>query len=344
MHPKAVKAIRARIVSVPPKTLHAYVLAQLYNTPEDALPVLAAFFGALTPPPMLHCARCHANYAEEENSNRACHVAHDNESADVEWVGPDRNGEEYETTWGCCGRTVKGEDGDPPKGWCYEGMHTTDRKRARFREDAESDDDMLFSCDELKCRNIPAHPPRASGGARAPPVDDDTGSEGTEDTDIVEIVSDVGSLGNRAKAKGNSKGKDKGKGKSKARVAKPRTPAQQAEGNGESSKTGGVGAPARVTSAPKQHSNTEPRSTGGRARKKTAAVAAHPAASPPPDSEPLPPGGRRPRSVTETDPVEPAPRATRSRGRGGGETANEKTTTDVEGGGRKRRKVASSAT
>ncbi|KAI0265821.1 hypothetical protein BC834DRAFT_154261 [Gloeopeniophorella convolvens] len=212
---------------------------------------------------------------------------------------------------------------------------------------------MLVSCGELECRNIPARPPRASGGAkraRAPPVEDDTddndtGSEGMEDTDVVEIVSDVDSLGNKAKAK--AKAKSNGKSKGKSRVAKPRPPArpQQAESNAESSKTGSMGAPAPAPSVLKQHSNTKPRSTGGRARKRTAAAAIHPAASPPPaNSEPLPSGGRRPRSIAKTDLVGLVPRATRSRGRGGGETADGRpTTTDVEGGGRKRRKVASNA-
>ncbi|KAI0265823.1 hypothetical protein BC834DRAFT_154287 [Gloeopeniophorella convolvens] len=329
-----VRAIRARVASVHPKTLHAYMLAHLPTAPQDVLTVLATFFSALAAPALLHCVRCHTDYADAENSDRACHIGHDDNTMNTEWVGPGRTGEEYMATWGCCDQTVEGYE-DPPDGWCFEGMHTTDRKRACFRADADSDDDMLVSCDELKCLNIPTHPRRASGGAkrvRAPPVedntdDDDTGSEGT---DVVKIVPSAASLRNKAKAKG----------KGKARVAKRRAPARQAESNAESSKTGGVGAPAPAQSAPKQHSNTKPRSTGGRARK-TAAVTVHPAASPPPGS--LHPGGSRPRSVATTDPGEPVLRATRSRGRGGGETADGKTTTDVEGGGRKRRKIASSA-
>ncbi|KAH9014018.1 hypothetical protein EDB85DRAFT_893725 [Lactarius pseudohatsudake] len=48
----------------------------------------------------------------------------------------------------------------PPDGWCYEGMHTTDVKRARFRADSTSDGDMLEPCDELDCHTIRSPPPR----------------------------------------------------------------------------------------------------------------------------------------------------------------------------------------
>ncbi|KAI0265816.1 hypothetical protein BC834DRAFT_969775 [Gloeopeniophorella convolvens] len=238
-----VQAIHAHVASVPPKTLQAYVLAQLPTTPQDALPVLAAFFTALTPPPLLHCARCHADYTDVENNDRACCVGHDDDDPEIERVWGRYS--EYQTRWGCCDQTVEGDDGDEPDGWCYEGMHTTDRRDARFRADADSDDDKLVSCRRRKCRNIPARPPRASGGAkraRRPPVidstddDDDDDDTGSEDTDVVEIVSDVGPL--RDKAKGTGTDKDK------ARVAKPRVPAQQAEGSAGGSKTGSVSAPA----------------------------------------------------------------------------------------------------
>ncbi len=51
-------------------------------------------------------------------------MPHDDESAIVDRIRTGL-GAEYETLWGCCGRTVDG-DGDqgPPDGWCYEGKHT----------------------------------------------------------------------------------------------------------------------------------------------------------------------------------------------------------------------------
>ena len=44
-------------------------------------------------------------------------------------------------------------DGDqgPPDGWCYEGFHTTDVKRARFRADSTPQDDKLISCRRMRC-------------------------------------------------------------------------------------------------------------------------------------------------------------------------------------------------
>jgi len=70
---------------------------------------------------------------------------HDDDSTEV------KHGE---TTWGCCGNTVKGAD--TPLGWCYEGKHTTDRQKARYREDYENaddeDEDGLQSCEQRKCK------------------------------------------------------------------------------------------------------------------------------------------------------------------------------------------------
>lgn len=123
--PPTSEALRALITSIPPKTLHAYVLAHIPDTPPDTLFALTSFFATLTPPPLLHCVRCHADYIEVENSDRSCRVPHDDDSTNVEWVGLTRGGSEYETHWGCCGKTVEGEgDLGPPDGWCYEGMHT----------------------------------------------------------------------------------------------------------------------------------------------------------------------------------------------------------------------------
>jgi len=139
--------LHALIASVPPQTLHAYTLAHLSPNPPSAFPfadpaaglilhapptppsattisALTNFFSKLTPPPKLHCVRCHQNYFELENTDWSCRVPHDDESAIVDRVRTGL-GAEYETLWGCCGKTVEG-DGDqgPPDGWCYEGRHT----------------------------------------------------------------------------------------------------------------------------------------------------------------------------------------------------------------------------
>ncbi|KAF6746188.1 hypothetical protein DFP72DRAFT_923372 [Ephemerocybe angulata] len=39
----------------------------------------------------------------------------------------------------------------PPDGWCYEGMHTIDTRRARFRADSSLQDDKLVSCAARRC-------------------------------------------------------------------------------------------------------------------------------------------------------------------------------------------------
>lgn len=161
--------LRRLIASVPPQTLHTYTLAHLdpLSSPDPAaLTVLFNFFATLAPPPRLHCVRCHKGYFQVENTDRSCLVPHDDESAEVERVGASSRskglGTEYETLWGCCGKTVEG-DGDmgPPDGWCYEGKHTTDMKRARFRADSTPYDDKLASCERLRCHR----PPLSSLGA-----------------------------------------------------------------------------------------------------------------------------------------------------------------------------------
>ena len=124
--PPTPEALLSLVTPIPPKTLHAYVLAHIQDSPPDTLAALASFFAALKPPPLLHCVRCHADFTEVDNDDRSCRVPHDDDSANVEWVGRSgRDGCEYETEYDCCGKTVDGEgDLGPPDGWCYEGMHT----------------------------------------------------------------------------------------------------------------------------------------------------------------------------------------------------------------------------
>ncbi|KAH9053255.1 hypothetical protein EDB87DRAFT_1569468, partial [Lactarius vividus] len=313
--PPTPEALHAFISTIPTKTLHAYVLAHLPIAPPDTLAALASFFATLAPPPRLHCVRCHSDYTEVENDDRSCHVPHDDESADVQRVGMGRGGSDYETHYGCCGKTVDGEgDLGPPDGWCYEGMHTTDVKRARFRADSTPANDMLDSCFRLNCHNIRArlpgarpHPSSSTGGVRAkrarPPPgdladnDDDEDDDGnasryTEDSGIAEIARGVGAMGQKAKGPRRTK--------AVARKPKPSTAST-------------VETPARAhvrIKAP--HGARESDAESSKAGSISIVV--------------------RSRS------------ATRSRVRGsGGETADEKATTNAEGKVRKRRKLAGGA-
>ncbi|KAI0355341.1 hypothetical protein OH77DRAFT_1454530 [Trametes cingulata] len=223
-----VASLTAHISSIPPKVLHAYVLARIPSQPEEALPTLAGFFAELAPPPKLHCVRCHKDYVEVENDDRSCLVPHDDESAEVERVGaakranrvPGTVGATFETLWGCCGKIVEG-DGDqgPPDGWCYEGKHTTDIKRARFRADSTPQDDKLVSCLRLNCHGIRSQLPRGARTTRKRPrstnykeasTDEDAGlSEGGSDSGMDEIVGKTPAGAKRGRGSGGGKGKAK---------------------------------------------------------------------------------------------------------------------------------------
>lgn len=127
-----IQELTGQLASIPPKTLHSYIISQIPKSSSDTVAHLQAFFSDVSPPPRLHCVRCHQDYVDIENTDRSCLVAHDDESAMVERVGTSTKrgrgagaGATFETLWGCCGKTVEG-DGDqgPPDGWCYEGRHT----------------------------------------------------------------------------------------------------------------------------------------------------------------------------------------------------------------------------
>ena len=123
--PPTPEALHSLVTSIPAKTLHGYVLDNIPAAPPDTLTALASFFATLSPPPFLHCVRCHEDYTDVENDDRSCRVPHDDDSAEVEWAGYKRGDSDYETHYSCCGKTVEGEgDLGPPDGWCYEGMHT----------------------------------------------------------------------------------------------------------------------------------------------------------------------------------------------------------------------------
>ena len=194
------EALHSLVASIPPKTLHAYVLDNMPAAPPDTLASLASFFATLSQPQLLHCVRCHKDYVDVENGNRSCRMPHDENNIDIEWVGHRGRNSEYETEYHCCGKTVDGEgDEGPPDGWCFEGKHTvssstisfhpfpgvkstihiylhllnfcttqqTDVRLARYRDDAESGDDKLKTCLSLKCHKIRARRPTTKTAATA---------------------------------------------------------------------------------------------------------------------------------------------------------------------------------
>jgi len=212
--------------------------------------------------------RCHKDFVEVENDDRSCLVPHDDESAEVERVGINLNlsfvggdgkggkrrgkgrtggeGSTFETLWGCCGKVVEG-DGDqgPPDGWCYEGKHTTDTKRARFRSDSTLQNDKLVSCLKLNCHGIRSRLGRSGAssvvgtqrGRKRGRVglnykeasDHDDGdedmSEGAEDSGMEDIVNgSTGGSNGRKRARKDSMSKGSIKGSTeKAKATKAKT-------------------------------------------------------------------------------------------------------------------------
>ena len=193
------EALHSLFTSIHPKTLHAYVLKNIPTAPPDTLATFASFFATLSPPPLLHCIRCHDDYRDVENGDRSCRIPHNDYLIDVEWIGPIGRYSEYETHYGCCGKVIEGE-GDEPAGWCYRGMHTvspstisprlfpevrnhiriylyllnfcaaqqTDVRRVEFPEDVTSSDDSdsdSEACRQLKCRKIRAQRRATKAGA-----------------------------------------------------------------------------------------------------------------------------------------------------------------------------------
>lgn len=118
-----VDAVVNLVASVPPKTVHAYILDRLptLSTPSTSAEAILSFFSELQPPPRMHCVRCHKFYFDVDNNDRSCLVPHDDDSAEVERAGLGKS----QTLYSCCEKTVEG-DGDqgPPDGWCFEGLHT----------------------------------------------------------------------------------------------------------------------------------------------------------------------------------------------------------------------------
>lgn len=140
--PTDIASLYKLVKSMPPKVLHDYTIARLRSEDDSHFGSVLSFFSELKPPERLHCVRCHQNYFEVDNTDRSCQIEHDDESAVVE-----RAGGEYETLYGCCDRTVEGKgDMGPPAGWCFEGSHTSDPVRARFRADSTPRDPKLTAC------------------------------------------------------------------------------------------------------------------------------------------------------------------------------------------------------
>lgn len=231
------ESLYAFLSIIPPKILHSYTLSHVPSASEEVIKSLASFFDTLTPPPRLHCVRCHKDYVEIENEDRSCLVPHDDNSAEVERVGlsANRDGAGFETLWGCCGKTTEGDGSQgPPDGWCYEGKHTTDAKRARFRADSTLQSDKLVSCLKLDCHGIRATMPRSSRKRRRSPIkfkeasSEDDGSDGEADSGMEEMAGKSASV----KSKGKSvKGKAKAKAADddKMDVDQPAAPEHNAE-------------------------------------------------------------------------------------------------------------------
>lgn len=145
--------LKGLLKSVPAKTLHSYLASRVNKLAPSELISLQQVLSELEPPPLLHCVRCHNDFTDIENTDHSCQVPHDDESAAVQYRAKTKTTlGGHETFYACCGQTVEGEgELGPPDGWCYEGRHTVDVKRARWRDDSTIHDDKLISCAKKRC-------------------------------------------------------------------------------------------------------------------------------------------------------------------------------------------------
>jgi len=85
-----------------------------------------------------HCVRCHKDYAEYQNTNQACVIAH---WGDLQRLHKHSDGSTWE--WGGCGCTFESDYYD----WCdtdescYEARHTTDPDEVEYVSGSEEDED-----------------------------------------------------------------------------------------------------------------------------------------------------------------------------------------------------------
>ncbi|KAJ3478468.1 hypothetical protein NLI96_g9730 [Meripilus lineatus] len=307
------------IQSIPAKIVHTYLLTHIPGAQDDVIQSLGTFFESIAPPPKLHCVRCHKDYVDIENDDRSCLVPHDDESALVERVGLTTKkvgrrraeGMEYETLWGCCGEVTDGNgDQGPPDGWCYEGKHTTDLKRARFRADSSPQNDKLVSCIRLNCHGIRSTLPRAAGRKRARSSvnykesdGDDDASEGEHDSGMEEIVE-------KAKGKPKTPKSVKGKGKAKETVMQEDKMDVDEDGSEQMeddsvSRTGSV----------RGRTMAKAKSRGGKAAKSAVGSPANPCRRPPPSKAQETPAKEATPEVEAMSPPKSVPASAKRRGR-----------------------------
>ena len=90
--------LRSRIEKMPLKTLHDYVLANLDSPSPERSESLLDVFESLKMPQKIHCARCHKDYFEDENTKFSCRMEHDDDTMD---------GDRQVWEWLCCGLTIR---------------------------------------------------------------------------------------------------------------------------------------------------------------------------------------------------------------------------------------------
>ncbi|KAG1758204.1 hypothetical protein EDD22DRAFT_1000002 [Suillus occidentalis] len=135
------------VYSVPPQTLHAYTLAHLSpNSDPPPIPLsprtltaLTHFFHQLSPPPQLHCVRCHSSFFDLSNTDTVLsHSTLTMKAHSSIALRTKPSGAAVERA--SKGRVI----------WALR-MGGTDTKRARFRADSTIYDDKLSSCAATGC-------------------------------------------------------------------------------------------------------------------------------------------------------------------------------------------------
>ncbi|KDR74895.1 hypothetical protein GALMADRAFT_249809 [Galerina marginata CBS 339.88] len=98
-----------------------------------------------------HCVRCHVEYSDNENHQKACKIEH-NKEGDYEQTNIGSDEMTMTMTLYCCGIEFDSDD-SPPTRFCIVEAHTTDLGEVMYYDDAteDGDNENVISCAKAGC-------------------------------------------------------------------------------------------------------------------------------------------------------------------------------------------------